>query len=97
MVSDAAQQSSKSITVSKNSKLAFHELITRKEDDAYVIGRKHTAVYAVIPPIGLETIDLLKQNHSIAEVADILSKKYKESIVIDDFIEDFFHCLTPVA
>ena len=90
MKNNTAKQSSKtdSIHVSKKSRLSFHELVIRKEGEEYVIGRKYSAVYIAIPPIGLEALNLLKHNHSIEETIDVLNKKYKESVEIDSFVEN---------
>jgi putative peptide zinc metalloprotease protein len=76
------------IYITKNSTFSFHDLIIRKEGDVYIVGRSYSAVFTAMPPVGLELIELLKQNYSLAQVIETLSKKYKETIEIDGFIEN---------
>ena len=74
------------IQLSNNSKIELHTLLFREEDGKHVVGREEIQKYIEIPSVGVQVIKLLRRNHTIKEIKEVVDVQEKDDVNVRKFI-----------
>ena len=69
-------------------RVTFHELFRRQEEDGYILGREATGTFITVPEVGIEALELLEGGQTLGHATGVLSEKYEDDVDVASYIQD---------
>jgi len=68
--------------------VVFHQLVSVKDGERYIVGRPDTRTFVELPEVGVQTINLLQNGLSVKEVQEDLKKKLGKEFDVKSFVDE---------
>lgn len=69
-----------------DSRVQFHELVSRWEDGEFILGRIDTGDFIALPPLGQQAYELLRQGCSIGEAEQAILDRQGVELDVQEFV-----------
>ncbi|MEZ0106707.1 putative peptide zinc metalloprotease protein [Catenulispora sp. EB89] len=76
------------MTAGPDSVVTFHELVTRREDGEWIVGRAATGEFVELPEEAKTIIDLLAEGRTVAEAKREADRRHEDDLDVVDFVAD---------
>lgn len=69
-------------------RVRLHELTIRPDGDEFLVGRLEARNFVALPAVGVRALELLGQDRTVRETAEVLRAECGEDVDVADFVED---------